>query len=100
MKTQPQHQANEQRGDWLNRLLRTLRLEGGLAFRARQGELVLVTPSSKQPGCWQANWFADGGPYRDRLASSPRQLLWQIRPSVSCRLTRQQAEQRLRQLLN
>ena len=100
MKQQPLQQANEQRGDWLNRLLRTLRLEGGLAFRARHGELVLVTPSSKQPGCWQATWFADGGPYRDRLATSPRQLLWQIRPSVLCWLTRQQAEQSLRQLLS
>lgn len=100
MKRQQRQAADDQRGDWLNRLLRTLQHEGGLAFRARHGELVLVTPSSKQPGCWQATWFSDGGPYRDRLATNPRQLLWQIRPVVSACLSRQQAEQSMRQLLS
>ncbi|MBQ1782747.1 MAG: hypothetical protein II007_03755 [Gammaproteobacteria bacterium] len=97
---QQQPQTNGQQGDWLNRLVRALHREGGLAFRDRRGELVLVTPSSKQPGYWQATWFAAGGPFRDRLAISPRRLLWQIRPSVCCLLSRQQAEYSLRQLLS
>lgn len=92
--------VDHQRSDWLLRLLALLRREGGLAFRAGRGQLVLVTPSSKQPGYWQATWFAAGGPYRDRLATSPRQLLWQIRPAVSCLLSRQQADHWLRRLLS
>lgn len=91
---------NHHRADWLNLQVRELQRSGGLAFRGRDGEIIIISPSSKRPGWWQATWFAAGGPYRDRLASSPRRLLWQVQPWLQTALPRQQAESSLRRMLS
>lgn len=67
---------------WLEQALFHLDQGKGLGFRDRCGDIIVITPSAKQPGNWQATWFHRGGPYRDQLDSDPRQLLLALSPML------------------
>lgn len=73
---------NSQHRCWLQRALKQLQEGKGLGFRDRCGDIVLVTPSAKSQGQWQATWFRQGGPYRDQLSADAKLLLLQLAPGL------------------